>query len=526
MTADRLVFGDHPSQLAWGIGDIARKRAQLTPDATAFVFEDVPVTYHTLNVRVNQVAHALKKSGLKKGDRVATLLFNGPAFIETYFAAAKLGAIFVPLNFRLVAPEIQYQLNNSGACLFIFDEQMTAEVAKIRNATSIRPGGFVVVTETPDLSEGYPQWVSPFESWIKAEPSTEPHPDAPVSLMDPLAIIHTSGVTGNPKGAVVSHLQTYFKCMQVVMYTDMRSDDIFLAQIPLFHSAGLSVVLTPVLFRGAAFLLRKHFDPSVFARDIEKYKPTIILALTTMWRFVLETGELDRMDLSCVRQVLGGGERTPASLLETLADRGIHLQQVFGQTENSAMMVLPGQDVHRKAGSVGMPGMCNDVWIADENGQAVQPGTQGRILARGPTVMSGYWGMPEKTAESLSQEGVLDTGDIGFMDEDGYFYIVDRAKDMYRSGGENVYPAEVEKVLMQHAGIVHAAVVGVNDETWGEAGKAFVVLQKGANLSLADLHRFLEGKLARYKYPRHLEVLDALPLTASGKVHKAQLKKR
>ena len=512
------------NSMAWSVGDIMRKRALISPNKTAIIYEDRAISYRALNIAINRVAHALQTMGVKKGDRVASLFFNCPEFIEVYFATAKLGAIYVPLNFRLVAPEIKYQLDNSGASVLFFHCHFLNEINKIRDDISIKSAHYVLLDdETTKLDEN-PQWPVAYQTLLATQATSEPKPNKSISLDDPLAIIHTSGVTGNPKGAVVSHLQTYFKCMQVIMYTDMRFDDIFLAQIPLFHSAGLSVVTTPVLFRGGTFLLRKQFDPIHFTSDIARYKPTIILALTTMWRFVLNTGKLDELDLSSVRTVLGGGERTPASMMDELAKYGIHLQQIFGQTENSAMIVLPLESITEKQGSVGIPGMCNDVWIADEAGNPVPAGVSGRILAKGPTVMSGYWNMPEKTAEALDPTGVLDTGDIGYTDEDGFCYIVDRAKDMYRSGGENVYPAEVEKVLIGHPLISNAAVIGIADEKWGETGKAFIVLTDSNTLTLETVHDFLEGQLARYKFPRQLQILDELPLTASGKVQKSALK--
>ena len=239
---------------------------------------------------------------------------------------------------------------------------------------------------------------------------------------------------GAPKGALVSHLQTYFKNIQIMMYMDMRSDDIILAQLPLFHSGGIFVTATPVFWRGATMILRQDFDPVRYAEDIERYRATIVFSLTTMWRFVLQAGRLNEVDTSSVRITFGGGERTPLSLLDELAQKGLFLQQGFGQTENSAMMMLPKEDVERKKGSIGLPGFCTEVWIADDEWNKLPPGQVGRIVCKGPTRMSGYWNMPEETGKVLVNE-VLDTGDLGYTDEEGYFYIVDRAKDMYRSGG-------------------------------------------------------------------------------------------
>ena len=255
------------------------------------------------------------------------------------------------------------------------------------------------------------------------------------------------------------------------------------------------------------------------------HSATIILALTTMWKFVLASGMLDTVNVSCVRVVLGGGERTPPTMLDELAEKGLHMQQGLGLTENSAMMILPRKDLQRKMGSVGLPGFFTHAWIEDVNGKELSEGEIGEIVAKGPTVMSGYWNMPDKTKATIVN-GVLHTGDLGYRDEEGYFYIVDRAKDMYRSGGENVYPAEIEKVLAGHPKISNVAVIGVPDDKWGETGMAFVVPKKDVELSHRDVMDFLNGKVARYKYPRHVRFIDALPITASGKVKKVDLKEQ
>jgi len=514
--------------IPWNVGFIPRKRAERTPDKTAVIFEDQPFTYGRINEGINRAAHLLQETGLRKGDRIAVLALNCMEFLEIYFAAAKLGVIFVPLNWRLTPPELEYQLNDCGARLLLFHDSFLGNVGAIRERIAVEADKFLFLASgSPTLPgfepPGCPAWAEDYLALVKGRPAVEPEPDPPVLFHDPLAIVYTSGTTGNPKGAVLSHEQTYFKNFQVGIYTDATADDVLIAQMPLFHSGGLFIVSTPALCSGMTLVMRRGFDPNEFAQDIERYRGTIVFALTTMWRLILETGKLAQIDVSSVRCVVGGGERTPPSLFEELAKRGLYMQQGFGQTENSAMTLLPREDIQRKMGSIGKPGFFTDVWVADARLRRLPPGEIGELVARGPTVMSGYWNLPAETARTLV-DGVLYTGDLGTMDEEGYLYVVDRAKDMYRSGGENVYPAEVEKILAGHPKIANVAIIGVPDEKWGETGLALVVPQPGQTLEADEVLAFLQGKVARFKQPRHVRFLDALPLTATLKVKKAELK--
>ncbi|MBN2283591.1 MAG: AMP-binding protein [Deltaproteobacteria bacterium] len=514
----------------WGIGYIPYKRFLLSPDSTAIMYEDEAVTYRQLNEGINRCAHLMQKRSIKKGERVAVLLLNCVEFLEIYFASAKLGAIFVPLNWRLAGPELEYQLNNCSARMLVFHDSFLGSVDLIRTRLKVEEDKFLYLRsgspELPGLElPRCPDWAGDYRELVSDQSAEEPSPDQPVTMDDPLAILYTSGVTGAPKGAVLSHQQTFFKNFQIGLFIDGHPTDVIIAQMPLFHSGGLFIVTTPALSMGMTIVMRRGFDPNEFAEDIQRYRGTIVFALTTMWRMILETGKLDEIDSSSVRCVVGGGERTPFSLFEDLAARGLYMQQGFGQTENSAMMVVPREDIQRKLGSIGKPGFFTDIWIAGSNGRRLPPGEIGEIVARGPTVMSGYWNMPDETAQVM-ENGVLHTGDLGYMDEEGFYYIVDRAKDMYRSGGENVYPAEVEKILALHPKISMVAIIGVSDDKWGETGMAFIVPVRGENLTEEEVLGFLDGKVARYKYPTRIRFMDELPLTATMKVKKGELKKR
>jgi len=510
--------------MKWDVGFALRKRSMITPEKTAFIYEDKAVTYRELNEGTNRCVRLFQDMGLKKGDRISVDLLNCTEFLEIYFAAAKLGLIFVPLNWRMVGPELQYQLNDCGSRLLVFHDSFLKYIDLIRSDIKVDHDKFIYLKSgSPDQPER-PDWARDYHDLVKDYSVDEPKIDDPVELDDPLAIVYTSGVTGDPKGAILNHMQTYFKIFQIGMYMDSNTNDVILAQLPLFHSGGLFIVATPAICGGTTMILRRGFDPNEFADDIERYKATIVFGLTTMWRLILDSGKLDSVDMSSVRVVAGGGERTPPSLFEELEKRGLHMQQGFGQTENSAMMMMPKEDIKRKMGSIGKPGFFTHIWIADSKGNKIPNGQIGEIVAVGPTVMTGYWNKPEQTAETIIN-GVLFTGDLGYEDDEGFFYIVDRAKDMYRSGGENVYPAEIEKVLSGHPKIGNVSIIGVPDDKWGETGMAFILPAWGAEIKEEEVYEYLEGKVAKYKYPKHIKFMSELPMTATMKIKKSDLKK-
>ena len=510
--------------MKWSIGKISSKRAALVPNKTAVVFEDKPITYKELDQEVNRVANYFKLRGLNKGDRVAVDLLNCPEFLACYLAAAKLGLIFVPLNFRLVSRELAYQLNQCQCKLLIFHDQFISFIEPIRENVAVEKDKFIYLA-TSNSKSSCPSWAVDYHKTISGCSEEEPEVVEPIDLDDPLIILYTSGVTGNPKGAVLTHAQTYFKCFQIINYTDMRQDDVFQSQAPLCHSAGLCAVATPVLSRGATLLMRYQFDATRFSQDIEKYRATIVFGLTTMFRFILDTGILDALDFSSVRIFFGGGEKTSQGFLDDLSKKGINLLIGFGQTENSAMVLMPEDAMNKKPGSVGLPNFFTEIWIENEKGEKLPPGEIGEIVAVGTNVMKEYWDMPEETSQTIV-DGVLHTGDLGYLDEDGFVYMIDRAKDMYRTGAENVFPAEVESILSDHPDIETAAIIGVPDDKWGETGKAYVVCKPGKSLNIDDVHQFLSGRVAKYKFPTHLEIIDELPTTVWGKIKKVELKER
>ena len=513
------------TDIQWNIGKIIQKWALATPEKQAIIVDGKSQTYDELNCEANKIAHAFNEMGLRKGDRIAVLCFNCIEVASAYIAAAKLGLVFIPLNNRLTSKELLFQLTNSGSSALILDEPLSDRIEPIIEELGFPSSRILSVSSFDPESETTTDWHTSLKETIVTMPSREPEPTEPVLLNDPLAIIYTSGTTGAPKGAVVSHLETHFKCLQVILYGDLRQDDKWFTMMPLFRSGGMFVALTPILLRGATLITSKNFNGKRFLEYCKKYKPSVLLASTTMWRLILKDIDPGESYFDSVRVCFGGGEVTPMSLIEQLENIGIQMRMGFGQTENSFMASQSVEHIKSHYGAVGRAGFFTDIWIQNKQGETAVPGEIGEIVARGPTVMSGYWDLPEKTAETIV-DGVLHTGDLGYIDEDGHIFLSGREKDMYRTGGENVYPAEIENILSDHPDIHDASVIGVTDPDWGETGKAFIVLEKDATLSKGDILAFLNSKLARYKLPKHFEFIDALPVNDSGKALKNELRKR
>jgi len=337
--------------------------------------------------------------------------------------------------------------------------------------------------------------------------------------------MYTSGTTGIPKGALLSHQKTFYNTFNAVLYFDITSKDLMLVNMPLFHSGGLNISAVPILYTGGTAVIQKSFDPQQALSLIEKHRITLAMMVPTMINFMLKQGDIDNYDLSSMKTLMVGGEPIPLSLIKAYQDRNIPIRQVFGQTETSIQLWLSEEDAIRKIGSVGKPVFHADVRVVDKSGKDVFPGEVGEIVLNGPTQMLGYWNDPKLTAETI-KDGWLHTGDLATVDEEGFVYMVDREKDMYISGGENVYPAEIERVLGENPKILEVAIIGVPDEKWGEVGKALIVLKDGEKMTEDEAIEFLRGKLAKYKIPKYAEFTSEFPKTASGKIKKTELREK
>ena len=499
------------------IGDWIRKWSFLQPHKRALIFEDRPFTYQEINQRTNQLCHFLFQLGIQKGDRVSVLLHNCHQYIEIFFALSKIGAILVPLNWRLAAPEFEFIIKDSGSRMIISEPDFEEVIASIRPHLNLSIGDYISV------GSPCPDWARDYEKGLLEYSVQEPPLQVSVGDEDPHIFMYTSGTTGTPKGAVLSHRKTFFNALNADIFYNLTSKDIMIVSRPMFHSGGLLVEAAPVLYKGGTLILKKRFRSHEILEVIQKYRVTLLEMAATVYQFILQECDLTQYDLSSIRCYFTGGERVPKAMLQEYYRKGIAISQIFGQTEASTITFLSPDDAILKIGSVGLPVFHGEVRIVDKTGKDASPGEVGEIIIKGPTLMSGYWNRPDLTAETI-RDGWLYTGDLARMDEEGYIYIVDREKDMYVSGGENVYPAEIEKVLHTHPKIFDAGIVGVPDEKWGEVGKAFVVLKPGETMGNGEVFEFLKGKVAKYKIPKYVEYIEELPKTASGKIQKFLLK--
>ncbi len=500
-----------------------RRWSELHPSKPAIIFEDTTITYHGLHRRLNAVASWLQSIGIEKGDRVAVMLSNCPEFLEIYLACSRLGAMFVPINFRLSANEVDYTIRNCRPRVFIFSSNFAPALTHLEFENYLPPIIIAVIGDesTRPGALGYHYEVGAFDG-------KEPFLTASTGPSNPeeaQVIMYTSGTTGEPKGAVLSHRKTFFNCLNADIFFKLSFDDTMLIILPLFHSGGLFIQASPCIYKGATMVVHKRFDAEKTYFDIARYRVTKFLGVPTIYKALLNLPDDQRRDISSLKVCAIGGEKTTHELLINCKNAGFPVRQIMGQTETSILLWASEEDSLAKPGTVGRPVFHAEVDLVDPGGRSVRPGEVGEIVVRGSIMMTEYWQDPEKTRETI-RNGWLRTGDLARMDEDGYFYLVDRAKDMYISGGENVYPAEVEKVIREHPGVEDVAVIGVPDEKWGEVGHAFIIRKKGYDISPDDIIGFCDGKLARYKLPRRVSFVPSFPRTTLGKVKKHILRKK
>jgi len=503
--------------IAWWV----QRWAELTPDKPAIIFEEQTISYRSLCRRADRTSCWLQSIGIEKGDRVAVMLNNCPEFLDLFLACSRLGAIFVPINFRITSVELDYFIKNCRPRLFIHGDDFT-DVANALELATYLPPMMVAVVGNAQFNKRVFDFAEETRKFDRQRAFLT-RSLGPADPEEPQVIMYTSGTTGKPKGAVLSHRKTFFNCLNADIFFKLHSNDTMLIFLPLFHSGGLFIQAAPIFYKGATIILHRKFDPLKIYRDIETYRVTKFLGVPTVYRELLKVDPEKRKDISSLRVCAGGGEKLTEDLFKKCEEAGLAFRQIMGQTETSILLWASEDDPLRKPGTVGRPVFHAEVSILDDRGRLAKPGEIGEIVVRGSIMMKEYWQDPVKTEETI-KNGYLHTGDLARMDEDGFFYLVGRAGDMYISGGENVYPPEVEKILKLHPDIEDVAVKGVPDETWGETGVAFVIPSSGISLTQEDVIAMCHGKLAKYKWPREVIFKSEFPRTSLGKVRKSELR--
>ncbi len=500
-----------------GLGYWTGKRALISGEKTAIVCHNYSFTYLELHQRCCQIAHWLRDNGIRKGDRVSGLLLNSHQFIELFFACAKLGAVFVPVNIRLTSPEVEYILTDAAPSITFYHDEFLPVVDTIRDNVSCQRflscgAGFSGENDQKyeALFSGFP--VDDFDFDIDPE--------------DLQLMLYTSGTTGRPKGAMLSHRNTEWNAIQVCTRLPMSASDKIIVVAPMFHAGGINVLTTPGLYLGCTLYIQQQFDPINVLETIEQQKINSMFGVPSMWQAVMQCLDQKEYDLSSLSFLMGGGAPCPLNMLRYFQEKDIPFLEGFGLTETAPLVcVLDAKDSQSKNGYVGKAGFHVDVRVVDENGNTLPASEVGELICRGPNVFKGYWNQPEETRKAL-KNGWFHTGDLAFIDQEGFIKIVDRKKDMLISGGENVYPAEVEQTIYDHPAVAQVAVIGISHETWQEVPCAIIVLNDGSNTTEDEIMDFCDERLARFKTPKKVVFIDEMPISGSGKMQKMELRKR
>ena len=502
-----------PAEVPMDLGSWIGRRAAATPRLPAITFDGHTTSYGELLDRIDRLAAELAAGGVGRGDRVGYLGLNDPMFLITLFAAARIGAVFVPLNYRLTAAELGYILADAGVHTLLADTRHAAVAGPVLTEAGVRRA--LALSAVP----GWEPLADLLANRGRLAAPVHPRSD------EVAVIMYTSGTTGRPKGAMLTHGNLFWNNVNALLSLDFSQDDVSLVAAPLFHIGGLNVTTLVTLQKGGQIVLMPAFDPGQALKLIAEYRVTTMFGVPAMFLFMSQVPEFAAADLSSVRCLICGGAPVPETLISRYGQRGIAFVEGYGLTETAPLaLVLRTDEVSVKVGAAGHAVLpLSDVRLVDTGNNPVAPGERGEICVRGPQVMAGYWHNREATDAVIDAGGWFHTGDIGQADQDGYVYVVDRLKDMVITGGENVYPAEVEAVLYHHPAIAEVAVLGTPHEQWGEAVTAVVALNPGAALTLEELSAFARDKLAGYKIPLRLEFLDALPRNPAGKVLKYQL---
>jgi fatty-acyl-CoA synthase len=501
--------------------DWIKRHAERTPDKLALVDAHTgrQFTYALFNQLANRLASFLRDElGIQRGDRVSILAQNSSDYFEVLFACGKIGAILNTLNWRLAVPELEYIINDCTPRVMIYEPEFAAAVETLR--PKIGCEAYIILGDSAPDGE----WT--YENALAAgSPADFAGPR--LNYEETWAILYTSGTTGRPKGAQVTYGNFFYNAVGMGLAIDLTSQDVNLNVLPTFHAGGLGLYAGPIFHAGGTLIVMRAFDPGKMLALIAEWRVTKLLLVPAIYLALLQFPDFDKTDLSSVVHWGSGGSSLPPSLVQQYAEKGIIIQQGFGMTETGpTVFIIDKENALRKAGSVGKPVLHTDVCIMNRQGNVLGPNQVGELCIRGGNVTSGYWNQPEATAEAI-KDGWLHSGDAAMYDEEGFYTIVDRWKDMFISGGENVYPAEVENVIYQHPAVAETAVIGVPHPKWQETGRALIVLKESQTATEKEIIDFCQGKLARYKIPKSVIFMDEpLPRTAAGKVLKRSLREK
>jgi len=485
------------------LAQIIERHAQFSPQQVAIHVAGEDITYPALWQRVQRATHALLAAGVQPGDRVAWLGFNDPAMLVLLFALSRIGAILLPLNHRLAAPEHAAILGHAGVSLLVSDSAHASAAAALAQAQSC---GFLPA------------------AGLQAGDGTDIDTDTGVlsgNYASPVLLVYTSGTTGRPKGALHTQSGLVWNCVISAHAHELTQDDHVLSTLPMFHVGGLCIQTLPALHAGTTVTLHARFDAAAWLADVAARRPTLSLMVPATLRAVLDHADFSATDLSPLRFLAAGSSTIPASMIAAIHARGVPLGQIYGATETGPVSIyLRRADAMQHVGAAGKAGLHVEVKLVNTLGETVAPGEVGEICVRAPNVMCGYWADADNPAFN---DGWFHTGDLARCDDAGFYEVVGRSKDMIISGGENIYPAEIENLLADCPQILEAAVVGQPDAHWGEVVVAVIVKAPGEDLDAAQVRQLFEGRLARFKHPKHIVFCKALPKTALGKVQKAGL---
>lgn len=504
-----------------GIGYWTAKAAFLHPHRTALVTPEGRRSYRQMEEGVRRAAAVLRDRGIGRGDRFGILMWNDPRFLDLLFAAGRVGAVAVPLNWRLTPVELAYQMKDAGVKLLLAGPEQADAVPELEEATGCP------VVSVPDEYEAIAA------AWAESTEVESPFRPPPMSTLpgddDPVLMVYTSGTTGRPKGALLTHRNLFWNAINDVLAVGLTWRDTSLTILPLMHVGGIGLFTLPTLLAGGTVVMPRRFDAEETLAVIRDEGVTVMLGVPAIHTMLVESQAWDDADLSSLRFMYNGGDRCPLEIVERFREKGVPFAGGYGLTETAPTAFLTELDQLEEAASApgfaGKPAFGMDARIVDEEGRDVAPGQVGEVVMQGPNLFREYWGRSQDTARAF-RDGWFHTGDLATWDEEGFTFIAGRKKQMLKSGGENIYPAELEQALLEHPEVVEACIIGRPHPKWNEVPFAVVALREGSEAGEEELRAFLEGRLARFKIPAGFAFVDALPRTSIGKPDRPLLEKR